>query len=393
MHKINGQDMKRHNVHLVINTIIQFGPISRTQLRDRVGLTAATVINITNDLLERNIIVQEGLASASSKGRKALMLNVNPDAFYMLGVSLTTRRLCVGLADFRGQIVDYADVSICNTITPEQTLDIIQQKVQQLVSTHQVPTEKLVGMGVAAPGPLDAHTGLITVPPDLPNWRNVPLEKLLEERLQLPVRVSNETNAAALAECCAGAGEKEIIFFLSMFRLGVGGGLVMGGEPLLGFHGSAGEVGHLLVQPGGRQCGCGSRGCLEAMISEDALLEAAAAAGAGELTLEELFARSQSMDPVCYGVVKQAADYLTMAICDVVHMVSPSRIVLGGTLAEMSPQLADLAFRQVHSRSYPHDYSDIHLQRSSYGELVFLQGALRIAAGELLQQRLETIGS
>lgn len=393
MQKINGQDMKRHNVHLVINTIIKYGPISRTELRDRVGLTAATVINITNDLLERNILLQEGLAAASSKGRKALMLNVNPTAFYTLGVSLTTRRLRVGLANFQGQIVDHVDVTIRNTITPEEAVDLIQQNVQMLVEKHQVPTEKLVGVGVAAPGPLDTHTGLITVPPDLPNWRNVPLQKLLEERLQLPVRVDNETNAAALAECFAGGDEKEFVFFISMFRLGVGGGLVLNGEPLLGFHGSAGEVGHLLVQPGGRKCGCGSRGCLEAMISEDALLEAAAAGGAGEISLEELFTRSKNMDPVCYAVVKQAADYLTMAICDVVHMVSPSRIVLGGPLAEMSPQLADLAFRQVHSRSYPHDYSNIRLQLSTFGDLVFLQGALSIAAGELLQHRLETIGS
>lgn len=393
MQKINGQDMKRHNVHLVINTIIKYGPISRTELRDRVGLTAATVINITNDLLERNILLQEGLAAASSKGRKALMLNVNSTAFYTLGVSLSTRRLRVGLANFQGQIVDHVDVTIRNTITPEETVDLIQQNVQMLVEKHQVPTEKLVGVGVAAPGPLDTHTGLITVPPDLPNWRNVPLQKLLEERLQLPVRVDNETNAAALAECFAGGDEKEFVFFISMFRLGVGGGLVLNGEPLLGFHGSAGEVGHLLVQPGGRKCGCGSRGCLEAMISEDALLEAAAAGGAGEISLEELFARSKNMDPVCYAVVKQAADYLTMAICDVVHMVSPSRIVLGGPLAEMSPQLADLAFRQVHSRSYPHDYSNIRLQLSTFGDLVFLQGALSIAAGELLQHRLETIGS
>lgn len=393
MQKINGQDMKRHNVHLVINTIIKYGPISRTELRDRVGLTAATVINITNDLLERNILLQEGLAAASSKGRKALMLNVNSTAFYTLGVSLSTRRLRVGLANFQGQIVDHVDVTIRNTITPEETVDLIQQNVQMLVEKHQVPTEKLVGVGVAAPGPLDTHTGLITVPPDLPNWRNVPLQKLLEERLQLPVRVDNETNAAALAECFAGGDEKEFVFFISMFRLGVGGGLVLNGEPLLGFHGSAGEVGHLLVQPGGRKCGCGSRGCLEAMISEDALLEAAAAGGAGEISLEELFTRSKNMDPVCYAVVKQAADYLTMAICDVVHMVSPSRIVLGGPLAEMSPQLADLAFRQVHSRSYPHDYSNIRLQLSTFGDLVFLQGALSIAAGELLQHRLETIGS
>lgn len=393
MQKINGQDMKRHNVHLVINTIIKYGPISRTELRDRVGLTAATVINITNDLLERNILLQEGLAAASSKGRKALMLNVNPTAFYTLGVSISTRRLRVGLANFQGQIVDHVDVTIHNTITPEEAVDLIQQNVQMLVEKHQVPTEKLVGVGVAAPGPLDTHTGLITVPPDLPNWRNVPLQKLLEERLQLPVRVDNETNAAALAECFAGGDEKEFVFFISMFRLGVGGGLVLNGEPLLGFHGSAGEVGHLLVQPGGRKCGCGSRGCLEAMISEDALLEAAAAGGAGEISLEELFTRSKNMDPVCYAVVKQAADYLTMAICDVVHMVSPSRIVLGGPLAEMSPQLADLAFRQVHSRSYPHDYSNIRLQLSTFGDLVFLQGALSIAAGELLQHRLETIGS
>lgn len=139
--------MKRHNVHLVINTIIKYGPISRTELRDRVGLTAATVINITNDLLERNILLQEGLAAASSKGRKALMLNVNPTAFYTLGVSLSTRRLRVGLANFQGQIVDHVDVTIRNTITPEEAVDLIQQNVQMLVEKHQVPTEKLVGVG------------------------------------------------------------------------------------------------------------------------------------------------------------------------------------------------------------------------------------------------------
>ena len=392
MHKINGQDMKRHNVHLIINTIMQHGPISRTELRDRVGLTAATVINITNDLLERNIILQEGLAAGSSKGRKALVLNVNPTAFYTLGASITTRRIGVGLADFRGEIVDHADVTIRNTITPEEAIEIIAEKTQLLTQRHHVPTEKLVGMGVAAPGPLDAHTGHITVPPDLPNWRNVPLEKLLEKRLRMPVRVANESNAAALAEYAAG-DEKEFVFFIGLFRLGVGGGLVLGGENLLGFHGSAGEVGHLLVEPGGRQCGCGSRGCLEAMISEDALLEAAALGGAGKLTLEELFERSRNLDPVCYAVVKQAADYLTMAICDVVHMVSPSRIVLGGPLAQMSPQLADLAFQQVHSRSYPHDYSNIQLQLSTFGEQVFLRGAVSIANAELMQQRLERIGS
>lgn len=390
MQKINSQDMRRHNVQLIINTIRQLGPVSRTELRDRVGLTAATVINITNDLLERNIIVQEGLATGSSKGRKALMLNVNPTAFYILGVSLTTRRLSVGLADFRGNIVDSVDVSIRNTITPEQTVELIAEKSRILVQSYDVPQEKLVGMGVAAPGPLDADSGLITVPPDLPNWRNVPLQKLLEERLQIPVRVANESNAAALAEYDAG-DNKEFVFFIGLFHMGVGGGLVLDGNPLLGFHGSAGEVGHIVVQPGGRMCGCGSRGCLEAMISEDALLEAAAQAGAEGITLEELFARSREKDPVCYGVVLKAAEYLNMAICDVVHMVSPSRIVLGGPLADMAPQLADLAFQMVHSRSYPHNYSDIHLQLSSFGSQVFLQGAVCTAVRELMQQRLEEL--
>ena len=96
---------------------------------------------------------------------------------------------------------------------------------------------------------------------------------------------------------------------------------------------------------------------------------------------------------MCYGVVKQAANYLTMAICDVVHMVSPSRIVLGGPLAEMSPQLVGLAIGQVHSRSYPHDYSNIRLQLSTFGEQVFLRGAVSVAVRELMQQRLENIGS
>lgn len=388
MHKINGQDMKRHNVLLIINTIMRLGPISRTDLRNKVGLTAATVINITNDLLAQNIIVQEGLASGSAKGRKALMLHVEPTAFYTLGVGMDTRCISIGLANFRGEIVEHMDVPIKNTITPQETVEIIAEKTAILIRNHGVTKQKLVGMGVAAPGPLDANTGLITVPPDLPNWRNVPLQRLLEERLQIPVRVAKECNAAAMAEYSRDEG-KNFVFFLGLFHMGVGGGLVLEGQNLVGFHGSAAEVGHLQVAPEGRLCGCGSRGCLEAMISEDALLEAAASGGVENITLEELFARSAEGDPVCGSVVKQAADYLALAICQVVHVVSPSRIILGGPLTEIGPQLVELAFRRVHSKSYPYDYSNIQLQGSTFGKYEFLRGAVSVAFAHLLQHRLE----
>lgn len=391
MQKINGQDMRRHNVHLIIDTVLRFGPISRTELRDRVGLTAATVINITNELLEWNILVQEGLASGGSKGRKALMLNVNPGAFYTLGASVTTRSICIGLADFRGQIVDRKNVQINNTILPEEAVEIIASEAEVLLKKHDVSRNRLMGLGVAAPGPLDVQTELITVPPDLPNWRYVPLRKMLRKRLNMPVCVSNESNAAAMAEYRS-EDYKGGVFFIGLFHLGVGGGFVHNGQSLMGFHGSAGEIGHLTVVENGRKCGCGGYGCLEAMISEEALLEEAHAQNAGDISLQTLFDRSRDMDPVCYSIVYKAAMYLAKAMCSVVHMVSPSRIVLGGPLTEMSPQLVDIAFRKVHSQSYPHDYRDIRLEISAFGEEVFLRGAIstmNVEASAVLMDRLE----
>lgn len=388
---INSKVMKVNNALLVLETIMRRGPIARNELTGLVGLTQVSVINVTNALLEAGIIVEVGRANSGNQGRRSMVVDINEHAFYCFGMELSVGKLVCGLGDARGRLLQFEEIKFPSRSSAEMLLDKVDELVEEFLKNNQIDKKRILGMGIAVPGPLDVQEGIMINPPNFPGWKNVPIRRMLEERLGFRVCLDKETNLAALAESFYGVSVGyKTSFFMSLFRLGIGGGLVAENNIFHGFCDGAGEVGHMTVESSGRKCGCGNYGCLETMIAEDYLIEQVRhlykigmeierPEDIDGITLEEIFERSSNGDDVCKDVVKQTAVYISIAIGNIVNLFSPEMIVLGGPLPEMSTQLVELVADRIHSKKYPNHCKDIIIVKSVLGPQVYVKGAIALA--------------
>jgi predicted NBD/HSP70 family sugar kinase len=294
-------------------------------------------------------------------------------------------------------MIKFEEMGFSPRSSAEKLVDTVAEIVQRFLRELQIPKEAVLGIGIAVPGPLDVENGIMINPPNFPGWKQVPVQEMLQKRLGMRVCLDKETNLAALAESFYGvAAEYKTTFFLSLFRLGIGGGLLSENNIFHGFRNGAGEVGHMTVEPSGCQCGCGGYGCLEAMIAEDYVLERARyyyKIGVGPerpekidgLTLEKLFTRSEDGDEVCEMVVKQMAAYISIAIGNVINMFSPELIILGGDLPALSNQLVELVAERIHSKRYPSHCRDVQIVKSSLGAQVYVKGGTALVQKNFLR--------
>ena len=398
MHKINSQDMRNYNVRMIIRMVQRHAPISRTELTTKVGLTTASVINITNMLIEKGILQTTGQSNNGAAGRKPVILDINAHALYIVGVSVDTECIYVGLFDFCGFPVE----TMRGEVEPREKMDSIVDKIvsitQKVMQTSQIDSSKVLGLGLSIPGPIDSQKGILYNPPNFPDWNGVHIKDRLEKRLAMPVCCDKESNVAAMAEYFYGVAiGYKTVFFMSLFNLGIGGGLISSGNIFHGYRDGSGEIGHMTVAPNGEQCTCGSYGCLEAMVSGAALVKRAQQeykmnynfTANPDLQIESLditkiFQMSQRGDETCHHIVKQAAAYISLALGNVINLFSPELIVLGGPIAMQGQELMHMIQENIACKKYPLHCSEIKVVQSSFGELVFAKGAMALAMDTFL---------
>lgn len=389
--------MRENNALLIMEIIMKLGPISRSELTQLVGLTQVSVINITNELLEAGILEQVGMTNGSAQGRKAIVLDVKQRCFYSLCLAFRVAEMVCGISDLRGNILDTVTIGYPERLSSEELLNEVERMTEELLCRNEIPREKILGVGIAAPGPLDVQTGTIVNPPNFPYLQNFPIRKKLEERLGFPVCLDKETNLAALAEYYYGMAKNyRTSFFVSIFTLGIGGGLISGGEIFHGFRDGAGEIGHVMVDSAGRKCRCGNYGCLETMISADYVVSEVKnmlKLGAGDIvvngidtiTLEDVFARSHLPGMNVFRIaVDKMVSYLSQALGIIINLYSPGLIMIGGVIPEMDPMFVDLVAEKVHKRSYPSHCKDVVIRKSEFGKDVFLMGAAALVQKKFL---------
>lgn len=259
------------------------------------------------------------------------------------GVDLGGTKIYTALADMKGNVLAEMQVPTEADKGVEGVLDNICKTLES-VSEHAESGSKVRTVGVGAPGPLNPRTGMVYQAPNL-GWKNVPLARLLEERTGVKVIVDNDANLAALGEKTfgAGAGVQDLIYIT--VSTGVGGGLILDGSIYHGATGGAGEVGHIPVKESGPVCGCGNRGCLEAVASGTAMARRAmalisegrgrgileAAGGRAEKVRAEHIARAAAAgDPEALVIFEDAGRILGRVIAGLVNLLNPALVVLGG---------------------------------------------------------------
>jgi glucokinase len=286
---------------------------------------------------------------------------------------------------------------LCDTEAASGVSSVLNRIVASLTRAARdagVDCNNLYRVGVAAPGPVETARGHIIDPPNLPGWGDVALGPLLSERLGLPVAVENDANAAAYGEYVAGAGRGARALIYVTVSTGIGGGIVLDGVLYRGPDGAAGEIGHMVVLAGGPACGCGRRGCLEAVASGTAIardgrnaiergqamiLRRLAAAANDEVSAEMVAEAAAAGDGDAAGILLRAAEMLGIGLGNLVNIFNPDVIVLGGGVTNIGKALlqpAEVMMRRV-AFAVPGRLVNLRRAELDYPAIQGLAGALR----------------
>lgn len=328
------RDVRDINQTVFLHLIRERQPISRAELCKATGLRAGTVSAIVNRLIKERL-VYEGVQGASSGGRPPKYLYVNAESAYVLAIDIGVKDSVYAVSDFNGRLLTQR--ALATRGEPEGFLTTLADEIKALMSS-QYPRARFKAVGVSVPGLIDRAEGALVVSPNL-GWKDVPIRRILEQRLSLPVYAENDANAAAFAELWYGpleeASVRALLFVLVVEGLGTG--LILNGELLVGTRFGLGGFGHMSIDPTGSVCSCGRRGCWETFASNRATVERyaklAGRKAAKAPTVTDIVALAESGDENALAAIRATAEYLGEGIANLAHGLSPETIVLGGEIA------------------------------------------------------------
>ena len=378
--KGTNQDLGRpYNRRIVLEAVRLHGPISRADIARLVALSPQTITNIVREFEEMGLLTARR-ETPKRPGQPAIELAIDPDGGFAVGLQLLPDRLRGVLLDLTGAVRGQARAALAAS-TPETALPAMAAMVKRLRATAP---GRVLGVGLAMPGPFDVEAMSFVGPTTLPGWAGVPAAERLQDLTGLPAFVGGDAPAAALSEAMFGLGRSLRDFFYIHFGLGLGGGLVVDGQVQQGAWGNAGELGHMPIVPGGRACSCGNEGCLETYVSVHALRTALAEAGVA-LDLADPAAADH---PAVAAWIEAAVPPLRRALCALENLLDPACIVLGGEMPEpILRRLADRLDPLLPSVSRRRDRVTPRLALSALGADNALVGAAVLAISGLLSPR------
>ncbi|GAA3657749.1 ROK family transcriptional regulator [Nonomuraea antimicrobica] len=338
-----------YNRAVVLEAIQSSDGISRVRIAGMTGLTAQTVSVIVRRLLEEGLVVEDG--SAPSRGGKPpTILRVDARAGYAVGVHFDPQELSCVLADLAGRPIARQRQPVRPGSRPDAVIRRMAGQARGILREAGVPDGKVLGMGLACPGPLDA-AGVMVSPPRLPGWDRVPIRGLLQEYTRFPVTVDNDATAAAIGERWAGIARSTAGFAYLYLGTGIGGGLFLDNQVYRGSSLNAAEFGHITVEPDGPECYCGNRGCVEAVCCPSAIEAAMLARTGRRAGHAAICAAAASGEPEARRVIERVAERLADAAVSVVNMLDIDLLVLGGpALREVGGLYREVIARAVAER-------------------------------------------
>jgi len=347
--KATRQHTKDHNSRLLLRTIYEYGEISRAELARLTRLTRATVSEVAGELIERGLVEEVGHGQVAV-GRTPILLSVADDARLAVAISVTTDEVHGALVNLRGALRQTAERKLTSR-DGDTVLDAIFAVAEALIAAADRP---LLGIGINTPGLIDTATGTVLRAVSF-GWEELPLAAQLQQRFQLPVHVANDSHSLALAEYMFGAAQGTPNLVVIKVGRGIGAGIVLDGRLFSGEGYGAGEIGHLVVEPGGARCKCGNQGCLETVASSAVILARARelVPNPEALTLEAMARAAEAGDERMRAIIADAGRYLGIALASLVSVLNVRRVVITGRVAPLGALLRDAARAELARRVLP----------------------------------------
>ncbi len=398
--------VKMHNLRAVLLTLLHEGSLSRVQIARRTSLSNTTITNLISELLEAGIVVEEGQPGAARQrkvGRPRTLLRLVPDARFVVGIHIGIGMLRVAVANLYAEIVHHNLQRFDVSLPPEAVVEKLVDLVCLTLHESGVEYSRVLGVGAGASGLVDHHQGINLLAPNL-GWHDVPLKQMLQERLNLPVVVDNNVRVMALGEALYGAGRGVNVLAFVYGRVGVGAGFVVDGQIFHGSSAGAGEIGHtIILSEGGTLCRCGNTGCLETLISETAIIAQAGQLAArdpsgilakalkrrsSETRIERIFSAAREGDQPTRLMLKEQGHYLGLALANLVNVLNPELIILGGIFAQAEDLLLPAVEATLRQRAFGRLGETVRLQVTGFGWRAGVTGAAALALAAFFYHQL-----
>jgi predicted NBD/HSP70 family sugar kinase len=390
----NQRAVRRHNLGVVLRHVSEHGPRSRATIALETGLNKTTVSSLVTELIGLELLVERGLEQRGTVGRPGQVVELSGSGVVALGLEINVDYLAVRALDLTGAERHRSlDVRDNRRVQVRTVLDRLGALATKALEEVQLEGLRPVGATVALPGLVDAARGALLVAPNL-GWNDVAVVDELHERLAgpaFPLAADNEANLAALAELWEGTarGLSDVLYVSG--EIGVGAGIIVSGELFRGSQGFGGEFGHMTVDPSGRPCACGSRGCLETLAGLEPLLEAAGldpevaatTTGSGE-PVAQLAGRARMGDQKALGALRDAGSWLGIGIASAANLLNFQAVVLGGFFAQLATWLAAPIAHELETHVLASQWGVPRLLPSTLGP----EAAVRGAAAQSLRRVL-----
>ncbi len=384
--------VRRANLGVIVRHLAAAGPTSRAGLAARTGLNKSTVSSLVAELATLGLVRDDpGAGREPRVGRPATPV-VLSDATVAVGAEVNVDRLAVCLEDLTGAVrFETAEHVDLRASAPGPALARLAALAAGALAWAAERELRVVGLGVAVPGLVDVAAGVLLRAPNL-GWTGVPIAEALGASLELggmPIALENEANVSALAELWDGAAQDLDGFVHVTGEVGVGSGIVIARELYRGARGFAGELGHVIVQPGGRPCACGSLGCLETIAGVEAIREAAGLElppGLGEHAVaQRIAAIAADGEEAARAALDAAGDALGTALAGAVNLLDLQAVVLGGSFTPLAPWLVPRVGAALRSGVLAADYSRFDVRSSALGGRAAMRGAAAAHLRAVLQ--------
>jgi glucokinase len=327
-----------------------------------------------------------------------------PSARYAIGVHIGVGLFRVAITNLYSDIV-FSEIETFDLETPpEVVIQNIVKQIERAINNSKVDRERVIGVGVGASGLVNFEEGINVIAPRL-GWENVPIQHLMEIQLDMPVCVDNNVRAMALAEALFGYGRDASVLAFVYGRIGVGAGIVVNGQVFRGSGAGAGEIGHTTILPeGGETCTCGNTGCLETLLSEPVWVKQAekiaAAHPASRLAarlnrgeegspIEQVFFAARDGDKLALEFIQERSCYLGIALANLVNVLNPELIILGGMFAQGGDWILPVAEAKMKESAFAGLGEKVRLEVTSFGWRAGVIGAAALALTTFFYQYSE----
>ena len=399
----NSKYILRVNKRKILNLIYNSKSISRAEVTKISGISAPTVSRIVDTFIDERLVEEIGMGQ-STGGRRPKLLRMAASDNYIIGIDLGTTNIYGILADLNANLIHEEKRP---TKLEEGFYSIMEQTSEIIAILGQKASEKrkrLCGIGMAVAGWINKHRNIVEFSPNF-HWHDVDIVGNLGQKFNIPIYFDNVTRVMALGELCYGIGKQCKNFVFINIGYGIGAGIILDGQPLLGSVGMAGEFGHITVEKDSQtQCDCGNFGCLEALASGQGIARSAreelkkgaqsillemCGGDLQKLTAEMVASAAKKGDVLAWNIFSRAAEYIGLGISALINLFNPEAVVLGGGVVQAGEILFDNVRKTINARALNRSARGVPLLPATFGLKAAAMGAVSLVMSKLLNLELE----